>query len=68
MRLLVAGGQGRAPAALPAQQRFFDRHLRASLPAFWRAVGQSPSANYYRRVAGFGAAFAALETESFSLE
>lgn len=68
MRVLVAGGAGRAPGSIEAQKRFFRDHLGAGLPKFFRAVGQSPRANYYRKVAGFGAAFAALETESFTLD
>ena len=68
MRVLVAGGAGRSPAPLAEQRRFFDRHLRPGLARFFREVGQSPHANYYRQVAAFGAAFTALESESFLLD
>ena len=68
MRVLVAGGAGRSPGSIEAQERFFRDYLGAGLPKLFRAVGQSPRANYYRKVAGFGAAFAALETESFTLD
>jgi TorA maturation chaperone TorD len=68
MRVLVLGGAGRSPAAVPEQKRFFDIHLKPGLAAFFAALGKSAHANYYRRVAAFGAAFTALESESFSLE
>jgi TorA maturation chaperone TorD len=68
MRVLIAGGAGRAPAGLAEQKRFFEAHLRPGIARFFAAVGQSPAANYYRRVAGLGDAFAALEAESFSLD
>jgi TorA maturation chaperone TorD len=68
MRVLVAGGAGRSSATVAEQRRFFQAHLQPGLGKFFRAVGQSPHANYYRKVAGFGGAFAALETESFSLD
>lgn len=68
MRVLVAGGAGRMPATVVEQKRFFETYLQAGLPKLFGAVGHSPHANYYRRVAAFGAAFAALESESFSLD
>lgn len=68
MRVLVAGGAGRGPATLAEQRRFFDDHLTPGISRFWDSVAESPEANYYRRVAGFGRAFAALEQESFKLE
>lgn len=68
MRVLVLGGAGRSPAAVPEQKRFFDTHLKPGLAAFFGALACSPHANYYRKVAAFGAAFTALESESFSLE
>ena len=68
MRILVAGGAGRGPAVLAEQKRFFDAYLGANLARFFAAVGQSAHANYYRTVAAFGAAFTALETESFQLD
>lgn len=68
MRVLVSGGAGRSPATVLEQKRFFQAHLEPSLPKFFAAVGRAPGANYYRPVAAVGAAFTALETESFSLE
>lgn len=68
MRVLVAGGAGRAPAPLAEQRRFFDAFLRDGVGKFFAAVGGSPKANYYRHVAALGAAFTALEVESFLLD
>jgi TorA maturation chaperone TorD len=68
MRVLAQGGAGRSAAALPEQQRFFETHLGQGLAMFFAALGKSEHANYYRKVAAFGAAFTVLETESFSLE
>ncbi|HET9651145.1 MAG TPA: molecular chaperone TorD family protein [Usitatibacter sp.] len=68
MRVLVAGGAGREPAPLAAQKGFFDRHVRPGADRFFSAVGEAAEANYYRRVAALGAAFVALETQSFQLD
>ena len=68
MRVLVAGGAGRSPAAVAEQKRFFDSHLRHAAPRFFAAVGVADGANYYRHVAAVGAVFTALESESFLLE
>jgi TorA maturation chaperone TorD len=66
--VLVAGGAGREPAPLAEQERFFDRHVRPGAARFFAAVGAAGQAHYYRRVAALGAAFIALETESFQLD
>lgn len=68
MRVLVAGGAGRAPAPVAEQRRFFQNHLEPSLGAFFAALGAAKEADYYAKVAAFGAAFLAVETESFSLD
>ena len=68
MRVLVAGGAGRDAAPLAEQERFFDRHVRPGAARFFAAVGAAREADYYRRVAAWGAAFIALEDESFRLE
>jgi TorA maturation chaperone TorD len=68
MRVLVAGGAGRAPAALAEQRRFFQAHLEPGAAKFFRALQAAPSANYYRQVAALGLAFMALETEAFRLD
>ena len=68
MRVLVAGGAGRGPATLEDQGRFHETHLAASWPLFAKALADAAESNYYRHVAAFAAAFAALEAESFQIE
>ena len=68
MRVLAGGGAGRGPATLQEQKRFFRTHLEPGIAKLFKAVGASPKANYYRHVAAVGAAFAALESESFQLD
>ena len=68
MRVLAAGGAGRGAAPLAEQKRFFEAHIKPGLAKLFAAVGRAPEANYYRHVAAVGAAFTALESESFSLE
>ena len=68
MRVLVAGGAGRAPATLAEQRQFHDEYLAAGARKFFAAVQASPHANYYRRVAQFAAAFLELEAQSFELD
>ena len=68
MRVLVAGGAGRAPAPVAEQRRFFENHLEPSLGGFFAALARAKEADYYAKVAAFGAAFVALESESFSLD
>lgn len=68
MRVLVAGGAGRSPASLAEQRRFFAAHVEPGAARFCKAVGSAPEANYYRHVAALGAAFMALESESFQLD
>jgi TorA maturation chaperone TorD len=68
MRVLVAGGAGRGPATLEEQRRFFDDHVKPGCGKFFAAVAAAKQANYYRRVAAVGAAFLAIEAESFQLD
>ena len=68
MRVLAAGGAGRSPAPIDVQKRFFDSYLGAGAVKFFEAVIGCARANYYRKVAGFGLAFMALEAESFELD
>lgn len=67
MRVLVGGGAGREPAPIEQQRRFFETYLQPSAPAFMKALGASPKADYYRTVAALGSAFILLETDSFQL-
>lgn len=68
MRVLVAGGAGRAGASLAEQKRFFTEHLQPAAPGFLAALAAAAQSNYYRHVAAVGRAFVDLETESFELE
>lgn len=68
MRVLVAGGAGRAPATLADQRKFYEAHIGPGIARFFEALARSKKANYYRKVAALGTAYFALETESFSLD
>ncbi len=68
MRVLVAGGAGRAGATLDEQRRFFEAHVKPGAAAFFAALGAAEASRYYRKVAALGSAFVALEAESFSLD
>jgi TorA maturation chaperone TorD len=68
MRVLAGGGAGRGPGTLEEQKRFHEAHLARAWPPFAAALGAATEANYYRHVAAFAAAFAALEAESFKLD
>lgn len=68
MRVLVAGGAGRAPASLADQRRFFDTYVAPATQRFLAAINAASIANYYRTVARFAAAFIAFESDSFELE
>jgi|CXWL01.1.fsa_nt_gi TorA maturation chaperone TorD len=67
MRVLVAGGAGRAAASVSEQRRFYQGHLEPGVARFFKAVKEAGSANFYRKVAELGLAFEALESESFRL-
>jgi TorA maturation chaperone TorD len=67
MRVLAAGGAGREPAALEEQRRFFVTHIEPGAARFFEALARAPQSNYYRTVAALGAAFIAVETQSFQL-
>lgn len=68
MRVLVGGGAGRGPATLDAQRRFFQAHIEPGARRFFDAMAAAGPSNYYRKIAAWGAAFVALEAESFQLE
>ena len=67
MRVLVAGIPGRQAAPLSDQKRFFEEHVGPAATKFFAALAVFPQANYYRHAAAVGAAFMALESESFLL-
>jgi TorA maturation chaperone TorD len=68
MRVLIAGGAGRAPAGVAQQRTFFQDHVEPGVAKFFAALANAGQANYYRRVAALGTAFFALESESFLLD
>ena len=69
MRVLVAGGAGRAPASARGAEAFL-RGARAARrgPVPRRGGAKRPKSNYYRKVAAVGEAFVGIENESFKLE
>jgi TorA maturation chaperone TorD len=67
MRVLVAGAPGRPAAALAEQKRFYQAYVGRAGTEFFAALAVAQQANYYRHVAAVGAAFMALETQSFLL-
>jgi TorA maturation chaperone TorD len=68
MRVLVAGSAARAPASVAQQRKFFQDHVEPGVGKFLAALADATQANYYRKVAALGAAFFALESESFQLD
>jgi TorA maturation chaperone TorD len=48
-------------AGLAEQQRFFEKHMKPWLTRFFADLGHARSADFYRHVAQFGAAFLELE-------
>ena len=68
MRVLAAGGTGRAPAPIGEQRSFFEAHVKPAAPKFFAVLAEDSRSNFYRRVAALGQAFVALESESFSLD
>jgi TorA maturation chaperone TorD len=67
MRVLVAGAPGRRPASLAEQKRFYQAYVEKSAAGVFGALAAAPQANYYRHAAAVGAAFMALESQSFLL-
>ncbi len=68
MRILVAGGEGRAPAPISLQSRFFGSHLGPWVENFCDAILRSPLANFYKPVAEFCRMFMAIERDAFAIE
>jgi TorA maturation chaperone TorD len=67
MRVMTGGTPVRDPAPVGDQKRFFETNLAPGVFRFLEAVAGVAEANYYRRVAAFGAAFMKIEQQSFSL-
>jgi TorA maturation chaperone TorD len=62
MRLLVA-----ARRPLAQQRRFFETHIKPWYSACLADIAGCEAASFYRQVAGFAAAFLAIESEAFAL-
>ena len=54
-------------SSLPPQQAFFEAHMRPWLERFFADLGKARSADFYRDVAQFGAAFLKLESAYLSM-
>jgi TorA maturation chaperone TorD len=67
MRLLVAGAPGRPPESPARQKAFFESHIAPTAIKFFDALRSEPDSNYYSRVAGLGAAFVEVESQSLQL-
>ncbi len=55
-------------SSLPAQQVFFKTHMQPWLERFFADLGEARSADFYRNVAQFGAAFLKLESAYLSMQ
>jgi TorA maturation chaperone TorD len=55
-------------SSLPAQQVFFRTHMQPWLERFFADLGEARSADFYRNVAQFGAAFLKLESAYLSMQ
>ena len=67
MRVLVAGAPGRQPAPVAVQRSFYQSYVERAAGGLFAALAVAPQANYYRHAAAVGAAFMALESQSFLL-
>jgi TorA maturation chaperone TorD len=67
MRLLVAGGEGRPPASLAVQRRFFETRIASWAFVCCDAICACPLANYYRPAAEFTRQFLAIERDSLAM-
>ena len=54
-------------SSLAEQKRFFDSHMKTWLERFFADLGNARSADFYKPVAQFGAAFIKLELAYFSM-
>jgi TorA maturation chaperone TorD len=55
-------------SSLPPQQVFFKTHMQPWLERFFADLGKARSADYYRNVSQFGAAFLKLESAYLSMQ
>lgn len=68
MRMLVAGGEGRAPAPIAVQRDFFASRIAPWAFRCCDAICVSPLANYYRCASEFTQAFLAIERDSLAMD
>ena len=54
--------------SLPRQQAFFETHMQPWLERFFADLGEARSADFYKPVAQFGAAFLKLESAYLSMQ
>ena len=67
MRLLVAGGDGIAPAAGEVQREFFARHLQPWYGRLCDAVRRAEQPRFYKPVADLAQAFFDVESAAFEI-
>jgi len=68
MRLLIAGGEGRAPASMAVQRRFFEARIGSWAFECCDAIMSCSLANYYRRASEFAKVFLAIERDSIGMD
>lgn len=66
MRYLIAGEDG-GVCHLESQRQFFADHLRPWVAQLCDTLGGHPQARFYALLAGFTAAFLAVETQGFDM-
>lgn len=68
MRMLIAGGEGRAPAPIAVQREFFEARIAPWASRCCDAICTSLLANYYRCASEFTKAFLAIERDSLAMD
>lgn len=67
MRLLIAGADGAAPAALSSQREFFMRHIAPWYERLCAAIEAAEQTDFYKKAAAFSKEFFDLEVQSFEI-
>jgi len=68
MRFLIAGTEGRPPAPITDQRRFFEAYITSWAFLCCNAIRHSDIANYYRQVAELCDCFMALERDALAMD
>ena len=68
MRLLIAGGEGHAPAPVALQRRFFESRIAPWALSCCDAISSCSLANYYRPASEFAKTFLAVERDSIAMD